>query len=90
MPAASDDFRATAEAIEEDLERLADVEAEKKATEAADPKATDLSIDAEKLAKRILNEATAQRELAEEANAEAHGADATNGTAGAGGEAAAG
>jgi hypothetical protein len=67
MPDADDDLHATAESIKDDLDALEQIEDRKGDLRAADPEAVTLSAAAERLARRVLRQASAQRELTEEA-----------------------
>jgi hypothetical protein len=66
MPDARDDLRATSEAIEDDAERLRDLEVQKQALDPADPTVVALSKEAEDLTQGIAHKATSERELSEE------------------------
>jgi hypothetical protein len=66
MPDAREDLRATSEAIQDDAERLAELEARKRALDAADPLVEELSREIETLARAMANKATVERELSEE------------------------
>jgi hypothetical protein len=66
MPDASEDLRATSEAIQDDAERLADLESRKRALDAADPQVEELSREIETLTHGMADKATAERELSEE------------------------
>jgi hypothetical protein len=66
MPDASDDLRATSEAIQDDAERLADLEAQKRSLDSADPQVEELSRQIETLTHGMADKATAERELSEE------------------------
>ena len=66
---ARSDLRATSEAIQDDAERLAGLEARKRSLDAADPEVVDLSQQIETLARRMADKAAAERELSEEIQA---------------------
>jgi len=59
-----DDLRTTAEAIIVDAEAIKDIEQEKLDLDADDPRIAGLADEAEAVAKRLLQEATVERELA--------------------------
>jgi hypothetical protein len=69
MPDARKDLRATSEAIQDDAERLAELEARKRTLVAADPQVEELSREIETLARVMADKATAERELSEEIQA---------------------
>ena len=60
------DFRATTDAIRQDLERLTDIEAEKQLLPAADPRIDELSDAAVAAADRVARETRAERQLGRE------------------------
>ncbi len=64
--AAEEDLRATADAVRDDLRRLAAVESEKMALLPEDPKVDDLSDEAVRLAERIRRETSLEREIGKE------------------------
>lgn len=66
MPEAKDDLRATAEAVQDDAHRLADLEAKKLSLDPSDPEVDRLSREIHELAQTIGHKAEAERELAEE------------------------
>ena len=66
MPDAESDLRATAEAIQDDAQQLADLEARKLALDGADPEVDRLSVEIQELVRRIGHKAAAERALAEE------------------------
>lgn len=66
MSDAHDDLRATSEAIQDDAERLAAMEEEKRSLDATDPRVEELSREIEALARAVRNKATAERQLSEE------------------------
>jgi hypothetical protein len=66
MPDEESDLRATSEAIQDDAQQLADLEARKLALDPADPEVDRLSIEVQELVRRIAHKAAAERELAEE------------------------
>lgn len=68
MAEVDDDLNATTDSIRADLEKLHDVEARKHGLKAADPEAAELSVEAEEIAGRILQEAVAERQLTDEAS----------------------
>ena len=63
------DLRATSEAIQDDAERLAELEARKRSLDTADPEVVELSQQIDMLARRIADKAAAERELSEEIQA---------------------
>ena len=67
MGDAADDLRATTEAIRQDAERLATVEAEKQATEPDDSRMQQLSERADELGADIRVKTSAEHELSQEA-----------------------
>lgn len=66
MPDAETDLRATSEAIQDDAQQLADLEARKLTLDASDPEVDRLSIEIQELVRRIGHKAAAERELAKE------------------------
>jgi hypothetical protein len=66
MQDAKTDLRATSEAIEDDAQHLADLEARKLSLDPEDPEVDKLSIDVQELVGTIGHKAAAERELAEE------------------------
>jgi len=66
MPDAKDDLRATSEAVQDEAERLADMEARKQSLDPADPRVEELSREIEEMAKAIARKSTIERELSEE------------------------
>ena len=66
MADARDDLRATSEAIQDDAEQLADLEARKRSLDPTDPAVAELSRLIERLAESVASKATAERELSEE------------------------
>ena len=66
MPDAKDDLRATSEAVLDDAQRLADLEARKLSLDPADPEVDTLSREVQELVRTIGHKAAAERELAEE------------------------
>jgi hypothetical protein len=76
MPDEKDDLRATSEAIQDDAQRLAELEATKLSLDPADPEVDKLSRDVQDVARGIGHKAAAERELAEELG----GADETTGS----------
>jgi hypothetical protein len=70
MAEADDDLRATTDSIQADLEKLKGIETQKGGLDITDPEVRELSDDAEAIAARVHREATAERELVEEANGE--------------------
>jgi hypothetical protein len=64
--AAEQDLKATADSIRTDAGRLATIEDDKLALDADDPEVGRLSNDAVKLAKRIEQQTTAERQLSQE------------------------
>jgi hypothetical protein len=66
MPDAKRDLRATSEAIRDDAQLLADLEAKKLSLDPADPEVDKLSVVIQELVRRIGHKAAAERELAEE------------------------
>ena len=59
-----DDLAATSEALEDDAERLVDIEQEKQALDGADPRVDALSLEAERLAAGIQEKSRVEREIA--------------------------
>jgi hypothetical protein len=66
MPDAREDLHSTSEAIQDDAERLAELEARKRSLNAADPEVEGLSREIEALTRGMAKKATAERELSEE------------------------
>jgi hypothetical protein len=66
MPDAKRDLRATSEAIRDDAQLLADLEARKLSLDPADPEVDELSIEVQDLVRTIGYKAAAERQLAEE------------------------
>jgi hypothetical protein len=66
MPDAEDDLRSTSETIEDDAERLATMEGQKRRLQPDDPRVVDLSREIEALVNDMATKATAERELSEE------------------------
>jgi hypothetical protein len=64
--AAEQDLKATADSIRADAGRLATIEDDKLALDAEDPEVGRLSDDAVELAKRIVQQTTAERQLSQE------------------------
>lgn len=64
--AAEEDLRATGDSIEADVRRLATVEADKRALDAADPTVDRLSDEAVELATRLVRKTRAERALSQE------------------------
>ena len=60
------DMRATAESIAADAARLTGIEEEKADLEADDPRLVELSVESDRLARRIVPKTAAERELAEQ------------------------
>ena len=61
-----EDFAATSESVEDDAERLVEIEHEKQELDPADPRVDTLSMEAELLAGRIQRESRIERQLADE------------------------
>lgn len=59
MPDATNDLRATSEAIQDDAQRLADLEARKLSLDPADPEVDRLSGEVQELVERIRHKAAA-------------------------------
>lgn len=66
MGEADDDLRATAESLQEDADRLKDLEASKEGLDPSDPKVLELSHEAKDLARTITDKANVEVALAEE------------------------
>jgi hypothetical protein len=66
MTDAKDDLRATSEAVRDDAELLADLEARKLSLDPADPEVDRLSREIQELVRTLGHMAAAERELAEE------------------------
>ena len=66
MPDEENDLRATAETVQNDAERLADLESLKRSLDPADPEVDRLSRRIEDIAHRLAHKTTAQRELGEQ------------------------
>ncbi len=71
MPRPDDDERredlaATSESLQDDAERLVDIEREKQALDAADPRVDTLSTEAERIAARIEDKSRMERNLADD------------------------
>jgi hypothetical protein len=73
MAEVDDDLRATTDSIRADLEQLRRIETVKGGLDATDREARELSDEAEAIAARVHRQATAERELVEEANGEEPG-----------------
>ena len=71
MPDARDDLRATSDSILSDTDRLATLEERKRALDPADPEVLALSVQIEELSVRLRQQATAERQIAEEIQATA-------------------
>jgi hypothetical protein len=61
-----DDLAATSESLQGDAERLVDIEREKQALDAADPRVDVLSIEAERVAGQIQQKSRIERDLADD------------------------
>lgn len=61
-----DDFAATSESVEDDAERLVEIEHEKQGLDPADPRVDTLSIEAERLAGQIQQKSRLERQLADD------------------------
>lgn len=70
MDATTDALRHTSDALLRDLDVLVALEDEKRALVAGDPKVSELSTRIEEIARRVLGDATRQRSLSEDAEAE--------------------
>jgi hypothetical protein len=66
VPDARDDLRATSDSILSDTERLASLEERKRRLDPADAEVLELSREIEALSVRLRQQATAEREIAEE------------------------
>ena len=66
MAEEDDDLKATVETITAEAERLADVEREKATLEVDDPRMTELSAEAERLAQRLVPLTAAETDLVAE------------------------
>ena len=64
MTDANDDLRATSEAVRDDAQRLAELEATKLSLDSADPEVDRLSREIQQLVRTIDHKAAAERELA--------------------------
>ena len=64
-----EDFAATSESVEDDAERLVDIEHEKQKLDAADPRVDALSMEAQRLAVQIEEKSRIERELADDLTA---------------------
>jgi hypothetical protein len=69
MTDAREDLRATSEAIQDDAERIAGLEARKRSLDAADPEVVELSRQIEVLTRGMADKAAAERELTDEIQA---------------------
>jgi hypothetical protein len=65
MPSQRDDLRATEESIRNDADRLMDLEERKASLDPADERVPELSEQAERVSKELLDKSAAERELAE-------------------------
>jgi hypothetical protein len=61
-----EDLAATSESLQDDAERVVDIEHEKQDLDAADPRVDTLSVEAELLAGQIQQKSRIERELADE------------------------
>jgi hypothetical protein len=59
-----DDLAATSESLQGDAQRLVDLENEKQALDAADPRVDTLSLEAERIAEQVQHKSRIERELA--------------------------
>ena len=59
-----EDFAATSESVEDDAERLVEIEHEKQGLDPADPRVDTLSMEAERLAGQIQQKSRLERQLA--------------------------
>ena len=66
MGEADDDLRATAESLQEDADRLKDLEATKEGLDPSDPKVLELAHEAKDLARTIAEKANVELALAKE------------------------
>ncbi len=66
MGEADDDLRATAESLQDDADRLKDLEATKEGLDPSDPKVLELAHEAKDLARTIADKANVELALAEE------------------------
>ncbi len=70
MPDPREDFRATADSIRRDAERVKTLEAEKRDLDPSDPRVLLLSEQVEQLAIRLQDKTAAEQELVEEIQAD--------------------
>ncbi len=61
-----EDLAATSESVEDDAERLVEIEHEKQGLDPADPRVDTLSIEAERLAGQIQQKSRLERQLADD------------------------
>ena len=66
MGEADDDLRATAESLQDDADRLKDLEASKERLDPSDPQVLELAHEAKELARTIADKANIEVALAEE------------------------
>ncbi len=66
MGHAEEDLRATTDSIAQDAERLAAIENEKASLDVTDDRMVELSVEAERLARRIVPKTVAETDLANE------------------------
>lgn len=70
MPDLREDFRATADSIQRDAERVKNLEEQKRALDPTDPRVLLLSEQVEQLAIRLQDKTAAEQDLAEEIQSE--------------------
>jgi hypothetical protein len=71
VPDLEDDLQATSDALLRDLDRLRELEEEKRTLDVRDPRVAELSIEIEELTRRTYVKSTAEREIVAELQATA-------------------
>jgi hypothetical protein len=71
VPDLEDDLQATSDALLRDLDRLRELEEEKRTLDVHDPRVAELSIEIEELTRRTYVKSTAEREIVAELQATA-------------------